>query len=760
MEGREDFFVRVVYAFTASNPDELSGNEGDIVKVRSQVNEHWYEGQIKGKKGLFPVIYATKIDDPLQYEEFVAIEAYNGVRCSELSFSKGENINVIEKVNENWWRGESNGKIGIFPNSFVENEKLYESIGSEEDVDNAFYQNGGLYGNQDAFSVQSLYEFEARNREELSFPQGAIIIINKDIDDDWYEGNFGGKTGLFPKSYVEPILQDIYEMPARACARSIYPFVGESESELTFKEGELIFLRKRAGSQWLEGEIDGNIGLFPASFVDVQIDLPPEEEANSSKTNNDHSRRFLLPQKTLWREGNRARALYHFSALHTGDLALNEGDVITIVKVVDDNWIEGRLDSGVSGMCPAAYLALADITNNGHVQAGESSICRELKEGLMARENIARTSQQNLITSDSRNSRALINPDSYGGRRHSLTESRIMNDFSDSGFGLSSNRAMRLASLGDDRVLRPSNKGKPAPKPPQIRAQLSGSSDGTDVGTPTRSVSKSSPSQSSISTPPQSNRTSIYAIPFKSSQNKFSPVSFNPSKSRGSGVLSSQSKDRGEKRTSSTNYGFDSQDGGRSSGRDIGTGSSLLDMSVSNRASVNNLLTPLVPLPSNNNTQQPTNSGSEEYPIVPKRKAPLPPKKTIVNDDYRSNSLPRTHRNQIDTKLTPDELSESKQFGSCSIIGQVNSKIDNVGLRPAPRKETAHKKRPPPPPVRYNKDKFSNITRSATISSSRMADYKQDKEKEKDTKRTRQRPASVYYVGEDRVWACKLLQIS
>ncbi|XP_031562660.1 dynamin-binding protein-like [Actinia tenebrosa] len=712
MEGHGNFFVRVFYNFTASNPDELSGFEGDIVKVKSQVNEHWYEGEINGKKGLFPVIYTTKIDDSLQYDVFVAKETYNGIRPSELSFLKGERINVIEKVDENWWRGESRGKIGIFPNSYVGNENLYDSICGD---DHMSYQNGGIYGNQEMFSVRALYDFEARNHEELSFPQGGIIIITKDIDVDWYEGSFEGKSGLFPKSYVEHCSQDIYEVPPRACATSIYPFVGESDSELTFKEGEVIFLRKRAGSQWLEGELDGNVGLFPASFVDVEIDLPPEEQ-NAGQTNNDHAK-TVQPQKILWRQGNRARALYHFSALHTGDLALNEGDVVTVVQVVDDNWIEGKLDSGVSGMCPSAYLELADFTPNGHVQAGESLGYKDIRRGFAAQ-----TNQPAHITSSSITATQAGN----GGKRHSQTEINF-SKYS----GPNKSRATRVTSVGDDRLLKASNKPKPAPRPPQTKSQTLGA----ESRTSTRNLSRSYSSQSSPSQ--QQTNKAFYAIPFKSSHNKFTPVSFNPSKSKSSVAYTQKS--------SIANYGFDSQDGGQSirKGSEGCSGDSLLDMSVSNRASSLNLAAPLVALPSNSTQSE---SGSKELPIVPKRKAPLPPKRTAAND-YKSYSLPRTRANQPNNTTNMDKFSsERTQFGSSPNIAQPNFK-DSVGLRPTPRVETAHKKRPPPPPTRTNKDRPSNITRSATISSARLANYKQEKEKESENKKAR--PASVYYVGED-----------
>ncbi|KAK6171084.1 hypothetical protein SNE40_019344 [Patella caerulea] len=38
----------------------------------------------------------------------------------ELAFKKGDIIRVIEKVDENWWKGELSAQVGIFPITYVE----------------------------------------------------------------------------------------------------------------------------------------------------------------------------------------------------------------------------------------------------------------------------------------------------------------------------------------------------------------------------------------------------------------------------------------------------------------------------------------------------------------------------------------------------------------------------------------------------------------------------------------------------------------
>lgn len=45
-----------------------------------------------------------------------------------LSFSKGDIISVIRRVDENWAEGKLDGRIGIFPLAFVELNSLARSL--------------------------------------------------------------------------------------------------------------------------------------------------------------------------------------------------------------------------------------------------------------------------------------------------------------------------------------------------------------------------------------------------------------------------------------------------------------------------------------------------------------------------------------------------------------------------------------------------------------------------------------------------------
>ena len=51
--------------------------------------------------------------------QVIAIYDYIAANGDEMSFSKGQLINVFDKNNPDWWRGEINGVSGLFPTNYV-----------------------------------------------------------------------------------------------------------------------------------------------------------------------------------------------------------------------------------------------------------------------------------------------------------------------------------------------------------------------------------------------------------------------------------------------------------------------------------------------------------------------------------------------------------------------------------------------------------------------------------------------------------------
>ncbi len=45
---------------------------------------------------------------------------YSANETDELTINPGDTINIIDKYDVEWWQGELNGTVGIFPASYVE----------------------------------------------------------------------------------------------------------------------------------------------------------------------------------------------------------------------------------------------------------------------------------------------------------------------------------------------------------------------------------------------------------------------------------------------------------------------------------------------------------------------------------------------------------------------------------------------------------------------------------------------------------------
>ena len=53
---------QALYDFDAENPGELSFKEGDIIILKSKIDDNWYDGMVNGKSGYFPVTYVNVIN--------------------------------------------------------------------------------------------------------------------------------------------------------------------------------------------------------------------------------------------------------------------------------------------------------------------------------------------------------------------------------------------------------------------------------------------------------------------------------------------------------------------------------------------------------------------------------------------------------------------------------------------------------------------------------------------------------------------------
>ncbi|KAF2705101.1 actin binding protein-like protein [Pleomassaria siparia CBS 279.74] len=138
----------------------------------------------------------------------VIIYDYEKAEDNEVELREGEYVINIQFVDEDWWMGENaRGETGLFPSNYVE---LIQDDGddggapplpthpaAEEAPSVAPPQPAG-----GAPTATALYDYDAAEDNELSFPEGATITQVEFPDEDWWLGSFNGLSGLFPSNYV------------------------------------------------------------------------------------------------------------------------------------------------------------------------------------------------------------------------------------------------------------------------------------------------------------------------------------------------------------------------------------------------------------------------------------------------------------------------------------------------------------------------------------------------------------------------------
>ncbi|CAH1268092.1 SH3D19 [Branchiostoma lanceolatum] len=333
-----------LYDFEPGQSDDLGFNKGDTIFLLGKVGSEWYRGKCGKKEGMFPATYVNVVEDlPWKEPAQEKADTIRGPHCKarfdfegesegDLSFEEGDVISLLERVGDEWMKGELKGKAGIFPLSFVE---VVENL----PVDTVTATPSG-----DGAVVNVLYDFEGENSDELSVKAGKKLKVLSIVSADWLLGEVDGRQGRFPASFVDHIPSNVPAAPAEpsgngtqgsSCYIAKYDFVGQSEGELSFKAGDRMSLISELDADWLTVMIDSNEGVVPRSYV---------EPAGGGGGGDGGSR-------------PKALVLYDFEAVQEEELSLKEGEEVYLKEVFDDNWLVGEVKGRV-GRFPVAFVQI------------------------------------------------------------------------------------------------------------------------------------------------------------------------------------------------------------------------------------------------------------------------------------------------------------------------------------------------------------------------------------------------------------------
>ncbi|KAM6447654.1 F-BAR and double SH3 domains protein 2 [Liasis olivaceus] len=151
------------------------------------------------------------------------VYSYKASQPDELTIEEHEVLEVIEDGDmEDWVKARNkSGHVGYVPEKYLQfptSNSLLSMLQSLAALDSRSHTSsnsteaelvsGSLNGDSSVCFVKALYDYEGQTDDELSFPEGAIIrILNKENQDDdgFWEGEFNGRVGVFPSVLVEEL---------------------------------------------------------------------------------------------------------------------------------------------------------------------------------------------------------------------------------------------------------------------------------------------------------------------------------------------------------------------------------------------------------------------------------------------------------------------------------------------------------------------------------------------------------------------------
>ncbi|XP_042636261.1 CD2-associated protein [Orycteropus afer afer] len=323
----------VEYDYDAVHDDELTIRVGEIIRnVKKLQEEGWLEGELNGRRGMFPDNFVKEIkreteskdgNFPIKRERHgnVAslvqrISTYGlpagGIQphpqtknvkkkikkrqCKvlfeyipqnedELELKIGDIIDINEEVEEGWWSGTLNSKSGLFPSNFVKELEVTddgETHEAQEDSEivltgptsplpspgNGSETVPGPIAQPKKIRGIGFGDIFKEGSVKLRTRTSSNEIEEKKIEKPSLIQSVGSKTQSAEVTKTETEGR----IKAKEYCRTLFAYEGTNEDELSFKEGEIIHLisKETGEAGWWKGELNGKEGVFPDNFA-VQI---------------------------------------------------------------------------------------------------------------------------------------------------------------------------------------------------------------------------------------------------------------------------------------------------------------------------------------------------------------------------------------------------------------------------------------------------------------------------------------------------------
>ncbi|XP_053927051.1 sorbin and SH3 domain-containing protein 1 isoform X25 [Cuculus canorus] len=223
----------------------------------------------------------------------------------ELPLQKGDIVYIYKQIDQNWYEGEHHGRVGIFPQSYIELLTPAEKPQPKKPLPLQVLEYG---------DAVAKFNFNGDTQVEMSFRKGERIVLIRRVDENWYEGKISGtnRQGIFPVTYVEvlkrPVVKNAIDYPD--------PPVSLSPNRSMTASPQPSHHSLRAGPDLTESE---------KSYVQ------PQAQQQGASPDRSQTPRDIVSYQ----------ALYSYTPQNDDELELRDGDIVDVMEKCDDGWFVG-----------------------------------------------------------------------------------------------------------------------------------------------------------------------------------------------------------------------------------------------------------------------------------------------------------------------------------------------------------------------------------------------------------------------------------
>lgn len=206
---------------------------------------------------------------------------FEGQSDNELSFNANEIVYLIQHIDEQWTEGEIDGRIGLFPTSFVSIIVDCPYAFSESKAANQTEVSTTEEERKREIQQEQSEEKEDKqdlviNKQDLTINKQDLAIDKQDLDINENKNMSATTESVDEYGVVEGGVNSADKQARFALV--LYSFTAETDQDLSVTEGDTLHIIERVNADWVRAleENSGKSGLVPSAFLDIIDDSPAQ----------------------------------------------------------------------------------------------------------------------------------------------------------------------------------------------------------------------------------------------------------------------------------------------------------------------------------------------------------------------------------------------------------------------------------------------------------------------------------------------------